>query len=340
MYKTSMQIVLCILFLSFCNIQAQNNPRFKVLSIYTAKNDLAHISFWNESNYWFPAMAERYNFLYETTTWDSLNPDTLSNYQVIIFLDTRPDQDPIHRSAFQAYMEKGGAWMGFHFAGFALQNSQYPQNWPWYHNHFLGAGQYNGNTWRPTSAVLRVERPDHPATKNTPRVFKSAPNEWYKWQYDLRGNSDIEILLSIDPASFPLGTGPKPHEIWYSGYYPVVWTNKNYRMIYMNMGHNDMDYEHKYNNNTVITLSYTFANEIQNKLVLDSLLWLGNSEQEADLRRFAGKTEDQVEEKQSSEFGKSWILLTSIFGLGSLVVVVVILRWKSRPRREILETAF
>jgi len=27
-------------------------------------------------------------------------------------------------------------------------------------------------------------------------------------------------------ASFPLGTGPKPYEIWHSGYYPVVWTNK------------------------------------------------------------------------------------------------------------------
>ena len=60
---------------------------------------------------------------------------------------------------------------------------------------------------------------------------------------DLRKNPDIRVLLSIDPSSFPLGTGPKPHEIWHSGDYPVVWTNTRYRMVYMNMGHNDMDYD-------------------------------------------------------------------------------------------------
>ena len=45
-------------------------------------------------------------------------------------------------------------------------------------------------------------------------------------------------------------------------------------MIYMNMGHNDMDYEHKYDN-TDKTLSYTFGNEMEAKMILESLLWLG-----------------------------------------------------------------
>ncbi len=40
----------------------------------------------------------------------------------------------------------------------------------------------------------------------------------------------------------------------------------------MNMGHNDMDYEGKTNR----TLSYTFGSEIESKLILESLLWLGN----------------------------------------------------------------
>ena len=43
-------------------------------------------------------------------------------------------------------------------------------------------------------------------------------------------------------------------------------------MVYMNMGHNDMAYEDKTNR----TLSYTFANELECKLILESLLWLGN----------------------------------------------------------------
>jgi hypothetical protein len=167
-------------------------------------------------------------------------------------------------------MDNGGAWMGFHFAAFALTPSDFPQNWDWYHNQFLGSGSYVGNTWRPTSAVLRVEGRKHQVTKHLPGTFRSSPNEWYRWSNDLRANPDIKILLSIDSTSFPLGTGPKLHEIWHSGYYPVVWTNRNYKMIYFNMGHNDIDYENKTNKQ----LSSTFTNEIQNKLIIDGLLWL------------------------------------------------------------------
>lgn len=248
-------------------------PAFTVIGFYTAKNDRAHISFVHEANRWFAEKAAEYHFSYDSTNnWDNLNREFLSHYDVVLFLDTRPDSLP-QREAFRDYMEKGGAWMGFHFSAFALTPSAYPQNWDWYHNEFLGSGQYVSNTWRPTSAILRVEDPLHPATQQLPATFTSAPNEWYRWSNDLRGNPDIDILLSVDSSSFPLGTGPKPYEIWHSGYYPVAWTNKKYRMIYMNMGHNDIDYE----NHTNKELSFTFQNEIQDRLILNSLLWLGGS---------------------------------------------------------------
>ena len=251
-------------------------PRFKALAFYTGKEDLAHISFVSEANKWFADLARARNFDYEATTdWTRLNAESLSRYQVVLFLDTRPE-DPAQREAFRQYMLHGGGWMGFHFAGFALTPSKYPQNWDWYHNEFLGAGQYVSNTWRPVSAVLRVEDRGHPATRHLPETFRSSPSEWYRWEKDLRQNPDIDVLLSIDSTSFPLGTGPKPHEIWHSGYYPVVWTNKKYRMIYFNMGHNDIDYEHKYDS-TNKTLSYTLGNPVQDRLIIDALLWLGGS---------------------------------------------------------------
>lgn len=216
-------------------------------------------------------MSARYRFSYDSTQdWNNLNAAFLSKYQVVIFLDTRPEV-PEQRAAFQQYMEAGGAWMGFHFAAFALTPSAYPQNWDWYHNHFLGSGAYASNTWRPTAARLKIEDQRHPATKHLPATFKSAPNEWYRWQVNLRQHPDIKILASIHPASFPLGTGPKPHEIWHSGDYPVVWTNKKYHMIYFNMGHNDMDYEHGPGRE----LSATFGNKLQDRFVLDALRWLG-----------------------------------------------------------------
>ena len=250
-------------------------PAFKVIAFFTAKEDQAHISFVREAEQWFPKMAATYHFSFDTTSnWNRLNVDSLASYQVVVFLDTRPE-DPAQRAAFQTYMERGGGWMGFHFAGFALTPSAYPANWDWYHNTFLGAGSYVSNTWRPTSAILRVEDRKHPATHDLPETFRSSPSEWYRWKNDLRQNPDIDILLSIDSTSFPLGTGPKPHEIWHSGYYPVVWTNRNYRMIYFNMGHNDIDYEHKYGAGNE-TLSYTLNNTIQDRLIVNALLWLGN----------------------------------------------------------------
>lgn len=272
--KALLQTILCcgLIFFSTSNSQGQRSPQFSVIAFYTAKNDAAHISFVHQANRWFSIEATQNHFHYDSTNnWSNLNKEFLSQYQVVIFLDTRPD-DPAQRDAFKEYMDHGGAWMGFHFAAFALTPSAYPQNWDWYHQLFLGSGEYKNNTWRPTSAGLKVETKNHPATKNLPDTFSASPNEWYRWKNDLRLNRDIQILLSIDSASFPLGTGPKQHEIWHSGYYPVVWTNKKYKMLYLNMGHNDIDYENKTNKE----LSFTFDNEVQNQLIIDGLLWLGS----------------------------------------------------------------
>jgi hypothetical protein len=245
--------------------------RFKVLAFYNAKDEEAHLSFVRQANQWFPEIGKQNDFSYDSTDdWSKLNAGFLSQYQVVLFLDTRPDV-PAQRAAFKQYMDSGGGWMGFHFAGFALTPSKYPQNWDWYHNEFLGSGSYVSNTWRPTSAVLRVDDRTHPATMNLPETFASAPNEWYRWSNDLRKNPEIKILLSIDPSSFPLGTGPKAHEIWHSGYYPVVWTNKRYKMIYVNMGHNDIVNDSK----TGKRYSQSFGNPTQNKLIVDGLLWMG-----------------------------------------------------------------
>ena len=252
--------------------QAQTKRlRFSVVAFFTAKNDAAHISFVHEANKWFAETGKKYSFTFDSTNdWNNLNTEFLSRYQVVLFLDTRPET-PAQREAFEKYVKNGGAWMGFHFAGFALTPSAYPQNWDWYHNDFIAAGQYKGNTWRPTSAILRVEDNSHPTTRRLPTTFRSAPNEWYSWEKDIRTNSSIKILLSIDSTSFPLGTGPKRHEIWNSGYYPVAWTNTKYRMVYINMGHNDIDYENKTNKE----LSSQFSSKEQNQFVVNALMWLG-----------------------------------------------------------------
>lgn len=264
-------IITTVLLISatFTGFAQSKKPAFKVLAFFSANWDQAHISFAHEANKWFPEMAEKFHFTYDSTkNWSNLNAEYLKDYQVILFLDNIVPT--AQREEFKKYVENGGGFIGFHVSAF----TQDPKKWDWYYNEFLGSGAYKGNTWRPVSAILKVEDRKHPVTKHLPSIFKSSPNEWYSWSNDLKANPNINVLLSIDPASFPLGTGPKSNEIWHSGYYPVVWTNKKYNMLYVNMGHNDIDYEHKYDN-TNKTLSWQFANKTQNKLIINALLWMG-----------------------------------------------------------------
>jgi uncharacterized protein len=254
----------------------QNTPKpVRVLAFFTAKEDLAHISFVHEANKWFAAHATSEHYSYDSTSdWSRLNDEELKQTDIVIFLDTRPE-DPQQRLAFERYMKNGGAWIGFHFAAFALDSSAVPEDWHWYHQEFLGSGQYRSNTWRPTSATLK-STPFGRKTLAAKDTFHTAPNEWYRWQNDLTKNPDIQIIAFIDRSSFPLGTGPKQHEIWHSGFYPVVWTNRNYRMVYFNMGHNDMDYEHGTNRQ----LSSSFESSDQNRLLLSSLRWLAHQKRQ------------------------------------------------------------
>jgi uncharacterized protein len=100
-----------------------HKSRFSVIAFFRTKCDQGHISFVHEANKWFDAIAQKYRFDYDTTSnWNNMNSGYLKKYQVVLFLDTRPESSS-QREAFREYMEHGGAWMGFHFAAFALAPS-------------------------------------------------------------------------------------------------------------------------------------------------------------------------------------------------------------------------
>jgi hypothetical protein len=262
-------IIACLgLALAAAGLHAQE-PKFKVLGFSTSKDDAGHLSYEHEANRWLPKIAKQYGFQYDSTkVWTDCNTAKLSQYQVVIFMDERPE-DAGQRTAFRKYMAAGGGFIASHGSAFELAGSGQPTNWSWYHDTLFGSGEYKSNTWRPTSAFLKREDSTHPFMAGMPALFKSSPNEWYRWKVDLKTKPDIKILLSIDPSSFPLGTGPKPEEIWYSGYYPVAWTNVKYKMLYVNMGHNDL------NSPGTGKDSQTFENEIQNRLFINALLSMG-----------------------------------------------------------------
>ena len=124
--KTSVAAV-CLACLFSLRVAAQTDaPKYRVIAFYTGKDETAHTSFVGEANRWLSRTAAQRGFSFESTTnWENLILEFLANYQVVLFLDSRPDA-PAQREAFQKYMETRGGWMGFHFAGFALTPSRFP----------------------------------------------------------------------------------------------------------------------------------------------------------------------------------------------------------------------
>ncbi|MCW2861654.1 MAG: hypothetical protein JWP48_3362 [Actinoallomurus sp.] len=238
---------------------------FKVLAFYTgpAEGDAAHVSFETEARTWFPQVGSQNNFTFTATTnWDMLNSLTASQYQVVMFLDDAP-HSAAQRTGFQSYMTNGGAFFGFHVSAFTTNGSE----WDWYYNQFLGTGAFETNTWGPSAAILDNSDASHPAMRRVPAKYTSGVSEWYSWQHDLRQNPSIDVLAAVDPASFPLGTDSS--QSWTNGYYPIMWSNKNYKMLYANFGHNDMNYSAN------IPTSSTFASPAEDASIIDGLLWLG-----------------------------------------------------------------
>lgn len=223
---------------------------FRALAFYSATVESDHVDFARDAISFYSALAARNGFTFDTTTnWENCNA-SLHNYQVVLWLNDFPHTEE-QRSAFRTYIEQGGAWLGFHVAGY---NDKYT-NWPWFVDFFGGAIFYN-NSWPPLAAKLIVNDNSHPATHRLPAHYTAPINEWYGWLPSPRLTKDVKVLLTLDPANYPLGK----KDIIRSGDIPVVWTNTRYKMLYINMGHGDQN----------------FVSPIQDRLFEDAILWLGN----------------------------------------------------------------
>jgi uncharacterized protein len=230
---------------------AQGRP-FHVLAFYSTNVEQDHVDFAMQAIPFFQAMARRDHFEFKATSnWNDMNPDTLKQYQVVLWLDDAPST-PAQRTAFQNYMEHGGAWLGFHIAGWMDNRGV----WPWFAD-FLGTVFY-GNSWPPLPATLDVDDPASPVMKGLPHSYLSPANEWYSWKPDPRGTPGIKVLMTLAPSNYPIGF----KDTLAGGDIPVTWTNTKYKMIYTNMGHG----------NKILTST------VQNRFFENAILWLGGRE--------------------------------------------------------------
>jgi uncharacterized protein len=227
---------------------AQEKP-FQVLAFYSTNVEQDHVDFATQAIKFYEQAAARDHFTFRSTSnWNELNPEVLKQYQVVVWLDDFPS-NPDQRAAFEAYMEHGGAWLGFHIAGFIDRR----EVWPWFAD-FLGTLFY-GNSWPPLPATLDIDDPASPVTRGLPSPYVSPANEWYSWKPDPRRIPNIKVLMTLDPSNYPLGF----KDTLGGGDVPVTWTNMKYKMIYTNMGHGNK----------------VFTEPKQNLFFENALLWLG-----------------------------------------------------------------
>lgn len=240
--------LLLLLHLAGASLSAQF-PRFKALAFYSDEVEPAHVEFAHDAIGFFEELSSGDGFVFDATSnMDDLMAENLKDYSVIIMLNDFPRTEE-QRKAFQEYMEEGGGWFGFHVAAYNDQTT----NWPWFLD-FLGGGVFWRNNWPPMPAKLLINNSLHQVTWALPKTFISPINEWYQWKPSPRLNPDIEVLISLSEDNYPFGL----KDIIPDGDCPVVWTNKKYRMIYMNMGHGNR----------------IFADPTQNMLIISGFRWV------------------------------------------------------------------
>jgi uncharacterized protein len=225
--------------------------RFHTVVFYSTTVEGDHVQFAEDALKFLSGIAPQDQFQIDTTTdWNNLNEAYLKRYQLVVWLNESPTK-PQQRLAFQRYMEHGGAWLGFHASGYNDKDT----HWPWFVG-FLGGAVFSINSWPPLPAKLVVDERTHPVTAHLPESYVAPPNEWYVWNPSPRLNSEVRVLLTLDPANYPLGL----KDVVLAGDCPVVWTNMKYKMVYMNMGHGGK----------------ILSSSTQNQLIENAVLWLGS----------------------------------------------------------------
>ena len=225
--------------------------KFRTLAFYSTNVERDHVDFAHDAIAFFTNLSREKKFVFDSTNdWANTNDTVLRKYDLVIWINEFPHNEE-QRRAFEKFINNGGAWLGFHVSGYNDKDT----HWPWFVD-FMGGAVFYNNNWPPLPAKLHVDDPSHPIANKIPASFKAPINEWYQWKPSPRLSKNVKVLLTLDTSNYPIGK----KDIIRSGDVPVVWTNTQYKMLYMNMGHGDK----------------IFTDPIQNRLISNAILWIGS----------------------------------------------------------------
>lgn len=151
--------------------------------------------------------------------------DALASYAAVVFLSTTGDVlDAEQQSAFERYIQNGGAYIGIH----AAADTEY--DWPWY-GGLVGA--WFDNHPEIQTAIVDVADRAHPSTHMLPARW-GRTDEWYNYRRNPRG--DVHVLMTLDERTYEGGE--------LGGDHPIAWCHRydGGRAWYTGGGHTEESY--------------------------------------------------------------------------------------------------
>jgi type 1 glutamine amidotransferase len=154
------------------------------------------------------------------------NPDQLAKFDVIVFANASGDiYTPAQREAFQAWIAKGGGFVGLHSAG----DGSHPD---WFVK-MRGNGNFTGHPGGADqfqTGQLTVTDRSHPATRHLPASWRWT-DEYYSW--DAAPAADAHILARLDESAMRLESKLR------MGDHALIWwrCEGRARIFYSALGH-------------------------------------------------------------------------------------------------------
>ncbi len=214
-------ILLIAIFLSG-NLSAQPTP-FSVL-VFSKTTGFRHGSITQGQSALLDMASDKGFGISFTEDAGEFTFQNLSNYQVVIFLNTTGDVlNEGQQNALQSWYREGGGFVGIHSAA----DTEY--DWPWY-NQLLGAW-FNGHP-QIQPAESEVVDTTHISIQHLARRWRRT-DEWYNYR-DIQDH--INVLLNLDESTYQGGTNGSNHPIsWYHEF-------EGGRTFYTGMGHTAASY--------------------------------------------------------------------------------------------------
>ncbi|MET7950111.1 LamG-like jellyroll fold domain-containing protein [Micromonospora sp. NPDC005324] len=219
---------------------AVDDGRLNVLLFYKPNFHASHVQARQAVRDLVTQLGTQYNQpvdIQETDDPAVFNTANLAARDTVVFAQTGGVLfNAAQRSALEAYIRGGGGFMGLHYTGWSVGESEHDVN-PFY-ARLVGAvseGHPENPGVRPGRAVVRDT--NHPLTQGVPATITRS-DEWYDWVVNPAPN--VRTLIEADEASYGGGRQGTSH--------PITWCQKidSGRSWYTAMGHEGTAYSESY----------------------------------------------------------------------------------------------